>query len=39
LLIAVSPERLEVIDQKKGIIGNSITWTPPAVGFRNRKPK
>ena len=39
LLIAVIPERLEVINQKKGIIGNSVTWTPPAVNFRSRKLK
>lgn len=39
LLIAVTPEKLEVIDQKKGIIGNSVTWTPPAVKFRSRKLK
>jgi general stress protein 26 len=39
LLIAVTPEKLEVINQKKGIIGNSITWTPPAVRFTNHKPK
>ena len=35
LLIAVAPERLEVISVKQGIIGDSITWTPPAVTFRN----
>lgn len=39
LLVAVIPERLEVINQKKGIIGNSVTWTPPAVTFRSRKRK
>lgn len=35
LLIAVVPEKLEVISQKQGITGNSVTWTPPAVTFRN----
>ena len=39
LLIAVIPERLEVISVKQGIIGDSITWTPPAVKFRHRKIK
>src|SRR5712671_6216526 len=33
-LIAVTPERLELISVKQGIIGDSITWTPPAVKFR-----
>ncbi len=39
LLIAVTPERLEVISQKQGIIGNSVTWTPPAITFGNRQLK
>jgi general stress protein 26 len=39
LLIAVIPEKLEVISQNKGTIGNSVTWTPPAITFRNRKLK
>jgi general stress protein 26 len=39
LLIAVAPERLEVISVKQGIIGDSITWTPPAVTFGRRKLK
>jgi general stress protein 26 len=39
LLLAVIPEKLEVISEKKGIIGNSVTWTPPAVTFRNRQLK
>jgi general stress protein 26 len=39
LLIAVIPQKLEVINQKQGIIGNSVTWTPPAVTFRSSKLK
>ena len=39
LLIAVIPERLEVISVKQGIIGDAITWMPPAVTFRHRKLK
>lgn len=38
-LIAVIPEKLEVISEKKGIIGNSVTWTPPAITFRHRQLK
>jgi general stress protein 26 len=39
LLIAVSPEKLEVISVKEGINGDTITWTPPAVKFGSRKRK
>lgn len=39
LLIAVMPEKLEVVSVKQGIVGDSITWTPPAVTFRSRKLK
>ena len=39
LLIKVIPAKLEVISVKQGIIGDSITWTPPAVRFRHRKIK
>ena len=39
LLIDVIPEQLEVISVKQGIIGDSMSWTPPAVTFRNRKHK
>lgn len=37
LLIMVVPERLEVVSVKQGIVGDSITWKPPAVTFRRRK--
>jgi general stress protein 26 len=36
LLIAVTPEKLEVVSVKKGIVGNPRTWKPPTVDFRNR---
>ena len=39
LLIAVEPERLEVVNVKKGIVGDPITWTPPTVEFRTSKSK
>lgn len=37
LLIAVTPEKLEVVSVKKGIVGDSLTWKPPSVSFRKRK--
>lgn len=36
-LIMVKPEKLEVVDVKKGILGDSVKWLPPAVNFP--KPK
>lgn len=39
LLLAVIPEKLEVVSVKHGIVGDSIRWTPPAVTFRSRKQK
>jgi general stress protein 26 len=35
LLIAVTPEKLEVVSVKKGIVGDSLTWKPPFVSFPN----
>lgn len=37
LLIAVKPEKLEVVSVKKGIVGDPNTWRPPSVSFRTRK--
>jgi general stress protein 26 len=34
LLIKVTPERLEIVDVKKGIFSQSPTWQPPSVRFR-----
>ena len=43
LLIAVTPETLEVVSEKKGIVGDANLWTPPTVQFgtvgRQRTPK
>ena len=42
LLIVVKPERLEVVNVKKGIVGDPSTWKPPSVSFpgvRTRKSK
>jgi general stress protein 26 len=33
LLIAVKPEKLEVVNITKGIVGDPKTWKPPAVYF------
>jgi general stress protein 26 len=33
LLIVVKPEKLEVINVKKGITGDPNTWKPPSVSF------
>jgi len=39
LLIAVTPEELEVVSVKRGIVGDSAKWTPPTIIFRSRKLK
>jgi general stress protein 26 len=31
LLIAVTPETLEVVSEKNDIVGDAVRWTPPAV--------
>ncbi len=33
LLIRVAPERLELISERHGIVGDPATWRPPAVDF------
>lgn len=33
LLIAVTPSELEIVSEKKGILGDAVRWTPPAVRF------
>lgn len=33
LLIAVTPEKLEIVSVKKGITGDSLKWNPPTVDF------
>ena len=35
LLIAVTPESLEVVSVKKGITGDPVKWNPPAVTFKD----
>jgi general stress protein 26 len=34
LLIAVTPNELEIVSEKKGIVGDAVRWTPPRVRFR-----
>jgi general stress protein 26 len=34
VLIAVTPQRLEVVSEERSIVGDPETWTPPAVVFR-----
>jgi general stress protein 26 len=34
LLIQVTPERLEVVDYSRGIVGDPDTWEPPFVEFQ-----
>jgi general stress protein 26 len=38
LLIAVTPETLEVVNEKKGITGDTETWAPPSIRFGPRRP-
>ena len=35
LLIAVTPQVLEVVNEKKGILGDADLWTPPTVRFNS----
>ncbi|HXD33518.1 MAG TPA: pyridoxamine 5'-phosphate oxidase family protein [Pyrinomonadaceae bacterium] len=37
LLIAVTPEKMEIVIVKKDIVGNSTRWTPPSVTFKRNK--
>src|SRR5574341_62969 len=35
LLIKVTPERMEIVNVKKGIVSDAPTWQPPTVTFRH----
>ncbi|SRR5216684_4714054 len=37
LLIVVTPDIMEVVSEKKGIVGDPRTWQPPTVSFRKRR--
>jgi len=39
LLIAVEPEKLEVVSEKYNITGDLKTWTPPAIKFKSAASK
>lgn len=34
LLIAVRPERLEIVSPARGVVGDSVSWRPPTVRFK-----
>jgi len=34
ILIELIPERMEIIDYSRGILGDPVTWEPPSVVFR-----
>jgi general stress protein 26 len=36
LLIRVRPVRLEVVNYRRGVVGDSATWRPPALEFERR---
>ncbi len=39
LLIAVTPRELEIVSEKKGIVGDAVSWTPPTIRFGpDRRP-
>ena len=38
LLIAVTPRELEIVNEKKGIVGDAVRWTPPTVRLGSGKP-
>lgn len=37
LLIAVTPTELEIVSEKKGIVGDAVRWTPPKIRFGSRR--
>ena len=37
LLIAVTPKELEIVNEKKGIVGDAIRWNPPTVRLGSGK--
>ena len=39
LLIAVTPEKLEVVSNSNGIVGDAKTWTPPSIRFPPSKSR
>jgi len=39
LLIAVTPRELEIVNEKKGIVGDADLWTPPTIRFGSGRPR
>jgi general stress protein 26 len=42
LLIAVKPQELEIVSEKKSILGDAVRWQPPTIRFgpeRHRRPR
>ena len=39
LLIAVTPQEMEIVNEKKGILGDAVRWTPPIVRFSVGRPR
>ena len=39
LLIAVTPKEMEIVSEKKGIVGDAVRWTPPKVRFGSERPR
>lgn len=37
-LIVVEPETIEVVSPARGVVGDSLTWRPPAVRWRAPRP-
>ncbi len=33
LLVAVTPERMEIVSPRRGITGDAVTWRPPTLRF------
>ena len=39
LLIAVAAEELEIVSEKKGILGDAVRWTPPTIRFGSERDR
>jgi general stress protein 26 len=37
LLIAVTPQELEIVSEKKGIVGDAVRWTPPTIRWGSER--
>lgn len=39
LLIAVTAQELEIVSEKKGILGDAVRWTPPRIRFGSERDR